>query len=315
MILGIDAGFGNVKIAWRDLEGKKNKISTLDFPSRVKETDESDIKAIMINDGYYNFDDADLVVDNGHFSKDNADTRLLLYKALYEVYKKTGETKFDIVTNCALDSYKLDKGKSIINRMTELREIKVKETFKNEVILTINNLIVMPECLSGVGLVKKIKLKDEEVVVIDFGTLNLQGIQIIKGVPQYNTTFSTSFGMQHIYRGLYDVVKLVEPELASLHAVQMYLEKTAKGDIKPIQKVEEAVLNYLVETIFKELSIELKQIKMSMFAKLIFVGGGSIVMKRFLEAKFTDKERIFVDDAYFANAYGMQATGERAFSN
>ena len=54
-----------------------------------------------------------------------------------------------------------------------------------------------------------------------------------------------------------------------------------------------------------------------MFAKYVFLGGGSVALKRFIEAKFTDKaesgDLYFVEEPYFANALGMYRRAAKQF--
>ena len=127
MLIGYDNGMGNNKIFYKI--GKKE--FTLDFPSRVKKINEENPDALYIEGVPYTFVEGRLAVDNGHNTKDDEIHQLLLYKGMYEVYKSTGETEFDISMNCSLDSYKADKGKAVKDKMTESLEIKIKEKFRN----------------------------------------------------------------------------------------------------------------------------------------------------------------------------------------
>lgn len=308
MLVGYDNGMGNNKIIYKI--GRKEY--QIDFPSRVKELNSESTDALYINGIPYSFAEGRLAVDNGHLAKDDTIHQLLLYKGLYEVYKATGETEFDVVTNCSVDSYKDDKGKAVKEKMTEHDKIIMKEKFKDEVEIKINNLVVLPEALVG-GLLCKLKLKEEDVIINDIGTKNFTILQIINGIPQYETSFATKDGMSKIYKGVADRVKIHEKGLGSPTAIQMYLERTSKGVCEIIPKVDEIILSYLIETVFAEIDTRLDDLNMSIFTKLIFLGGGASYLKRFLDMKFTDQKIIYIEDSYYANARGLYKKGERLF--
>lgn len=306
MLIGYDNGMGNNKIFYK--VGKKE--FTVDFPSRVKQIGAENPDALYIEGVPYSFVEGRLAVDNGHNTKDDSIHQLLLYKGLYEVYKVTGETEFDVSMNCSLDSYKEDKGRATKSRMIENEIIKVKEKYKDEVELKINRLEVSPEALVG-GLLCKLKLREEDVIFNDIGTKNFTILQVVNGTPLYETSFATKEGMSKIYKGVAD--RLKDHGLGSPAAVQMYFEKTSQGTHPIIEKVDEIILNYLMETVFSEIDTRLEDLNISIFTKLVFLGGGAVYLKRFLEAKYTEREIVFVEDGYFANAKGLYKRGERLF--
>lgn len=310
---GVDVGFGNVKV-YTKFNGEEVKFS---FPSRFKKIEHESTDSIEMNDDTYTFIEGDYIIENGHVSKDNTDTRVLLWKALQELNVKTGMKKFNVCMNSALDSYKTDYGKSIIDTMMEFKTIKTKERFKNEIELEINNLTCFPECLVGGATVKKsqLNLREEEVIMIDFGNLNMQGIYVLNGSPDYKKSFATEYGMHHIYRQLAEIVKLEEKGLSTAAAMRLYLEKTAKDPKYIIPKVDDIVIDFLINNIFKELDVELNLIKPSMYCKYLLIGGGSETMQRFLEAKFVeDKEKVFLEDGYYATAKGLYGKAKRIFN-
>lgn len=306
MLIGYDNGMGNNKIVYK--VGKKEY--TIDFQSRAKKIDSENPDALYIESIPYSFVEGRLAVDNGHNTKDDSMHQLLLYKGLYEVHKATGETEFDISMNCSLDSYKEDKGRAVKNRMLENKTIKIKEKYKEEVEIKINRLEVSPEALVG-GLLCKLKLREEDVIFNDIGTKNFTILQVVNGTPLYETSFATKEGMSKIYKGVAD--RLKDYGLGSPSAVQMYFEKTSQETHPIMEKVDEIILTYLIETVFSEIDTRLEDLNISIFTKLVFLGGGSVYLKRFLEAKYTEREILFVEDGYFANARGLYKRGERLF--
>lgn len=129
----------------------------------------------------------------------------------------------------------------------------------------------------------------------------------------YETSFATKDGMSKIYKGVADRVKIHEQGLGSPIAIQMYLERTSKGTYDINDKVDGIILNYLMDTVFSEIDTRLDDLNMSVFTKLVFLGGGAAYLRRFLELKFTERDIVFVEDGYYANARGLYKKGERLF--
>lgn len=320
--VGVDCGFGNVKVDTfifkKDSEGKVVREEWMHiFPSRFKRLTSESTESIYLNGEAFSFIDGDLIVNNGHVSKENEDTRVLLWKALYDTYLETGDTAFNVCMNVALDSHKKDEGRSIKEKMLEIRTIKVKERFKKEVELTIENLECFPECLVGGATVTKeeLNLREEEVIMMDIGTFNMQGIYVLNGSPKYNRSFATQFGMDYIYRSLANIVKVEEKGLSTPEAIQLYLEKTAKGIAKIIPKVDDIIMSYLIDETFAELDKEIDMIKPSLYCKMLLGGGGSITLRRFLDAKFIkDRDKVYLKKSVFANASGLLRKATKLFN-
>ena len=87
MLLALDSGFGNTKLYFKF----ENTSYVRDFESRVKETNLKTDSTLIINGKMYDFKDAPLATEMGHKTKEDEIHRVLRNKALYEVYKITGE--------------------------------------------------------------------------------------------------------------------------------------------------------------------------------------------------------------------------------
>ncbi|MGL5715814.1 MAG: hypothetical protein ACRCX2_22520, partial [Paraclostridium sp.] len=255
------------------------------------------------------------------------------------VYVRTGVTSFDIVTNCGLDSHKLDQGESVVNFMLAEKKFSAKEMHKNTVEFEIDRLICSPECLSGV-LTAPFDISKEDIIAIDIGTKNFQLIQMIEGVPLYDKSYATKFGMHHMYEGMGDVLKVIDKRLGASHSVKMYLQKTAKYHLELtqlksnrarltskkqstavidkkisdlvsqspiIEKIDKAILEYLMESIFPEIDSKINAMEMGMYTRFVFLGGGSDYLRRFLEIKYINKENpvTFIKRPFYANVKGM----------
>ena len=314
ILVSNDNGMGNNKVTY----GFNGKYYQFDFASRYKELNKITSDAIIINDKILNFSEGKLAVENGHQTKDDEMHEILLEKALYEVYKKTNVKSFDVITNYSLDSYKEDGGTKVLERMSSIKTIKVKELYKDEVELKIRRLDCYPECISG-GVLVNLPLREEDVVFIDIGTRNTQLIRMSKGVPTYDTSKSTKKGMSSIYRGIADITKtLTEYGVNDPMAVQMYLEQTEKGTLEKIDSIEEKILNYLIKNVFDEIDQCLDEMQISpLFTKYVFLGGGSTLLSRFLDIKYTkqtNKKPIYVKNPYFATSLGLFKKGEKLYN-
>lgn len=313
ILMSNDNGMGNNKVTY----GLDGKYYQFDFPSMYKELEKQNTDTIIINDKILNFSEGRLAVENGHQTKDNEMHEVLLQRAVYEVYKRTNVKSFDVITNYSLDSYKEDGGQKVLDRMSKIKTIKVKELYKDEVELKINRIDCYAECLTG-GLTVKLKLKEEDVVFIDIGTRNIQLIRVSQGVPKYETSKSTTKGMSSIYRGVADITKILSFGINDDVAVKMYLEQTKEGKLDKINEIEDKILEYLMTNIYNEIDKCLDEMQVSpLFTKYVFLGGGSDLLSRFLNAKFIEEKNttpIYVNNPYFATSLGLFRKGERLYN-
>ena len=93
IIMSNDYGFGNNKYAYV-YKGKQYKDS---FESRCMEGEGLSGTCLIMQGKSCTFGEGKLASDYEHTTKDHEVHRLLLWKAMYDVYKKTGETDFGVV--------------------------------------------------------------------------------------------------------------------------------------------------------------------------------------------------------------------------
>ena len=311
IVMSNDNGMGSNKVTY----GLNGVYYQFDFPSKFEEVKKQTPDTRVINGKIYNFEEGRIAAAHGHRTKDNEIHEVLLKKAVHEVYKRTGATKFDVIVNCSLDSYKDDKGEKVLNSMSKEKTIKVKELYTDEVELTINRIECYPECLTG-GALAKVNFKEEDVIVIDFGTKDLQLIRVIQGSPNYAGSKSMKIGMDYIYRGMVDTVANLGVGINDDVAIKMYLEKTANGKTSIIDSVDDKMLEYLMSNIFTEIDRCLTEMNMSKFTKIVLLGGGSMSLKRFLDTKFIKEDEIevyYVEEGYFANSLALFKKAERLY--
>lgn len=314
VLMSYDNGMSTGKlIFWH-----KGKEVRLAFPSVATEVSTETPETLVINDKILNFKDGRTAVQLGHTTKAEEIHRDLLHRAMYEVYKITGETEFDIATNCSLDSMKYDDGLTVYNCQTEFKDIKVKEFREEEVTLKISNLKIYSECAVGGLTIRSLNVKEaEEIIFFDIGSKNFQILRMLNASINYQESFATTHGMNSIYLKTADVVKTHVSGLSTPAAIEIYLKRVAAGTMEPIKEADECILRHLMQNTFIELDERLNEINPTMFSKFVFLGGGSIALKRFLEAKFADKcksgDLYFVEEPYYANALGMWRRAAKQF--
>ena len=110
IIMSNDYGFGNNKYMYL-YKGEEFKDS---FESRCMEGEGLNGTCLKINDQYYTFGEGKLASDYEHTTKDHEIHRVLLWKAMYDVHRKTNEKDFYLMVSCGMDSWKEDRGKKIL---------------------------------------------------------------------------------------------------------------------------------------------------------------------------------------------------------
>lgn len=305
IIMSNDYGFGNNKYMYV-YKGEEFKNS---FESRYIEGEGLSGTCLKLNDKYYTFGEGKLASDYEHTTKDHEIHRLLLWRAMYEVYKKTNEKDFYIMVSCGMDSWKEDRGKKVLEFMSEIKTITVEdERNKCKVKLNIKEIDCSPETLSGLPAAKnEINVKEEEeVLAFDIGTKNFQIVKYESGRALVDRSFSTEFGMNRIYEDLADRTKNVKTvKIKSPHSVKVYLKKTSSDEISVIPEIEDVILDYLNNIIFDEVDKRINHLDISDFTKFCFLGGGSNYLKRFLSAKYIENNSVFINDAYYMTSKGL----------
>lgn len=311
IILSNDYGFGNNKSIYRH-EGKTVKKS---FESRYKTEEGVTGTYLIINGQGYTFGDGKLATAYGHNTKENEIHRTLLYKAMYDCYKHTGETDFYLIITAGLDSWKQDRGQSIKDFMFENKSITI-ETQEEKIKLNIKDIECYPETLMGAMTADLDIANEDELLVFDIGTKNFQLLKIEAGRPLIELSYSTEYGMDRIYTEICDRVKILpNARINNPNAVKTYLKKTANKEEGIIEEVDSKILEYLQATVFEEIDNRLSHLEISRFCKFVLIGGGASYLERFLTAKYLDNETHLVKDVYYANALGLYKRGLSAYKN
>lgn len=294
-VLGADIGNGYIKVVYSNsISGTLEKFM-LETGVDINREDEKVEDTMYINGVPHNLSCKDKTVTRGYLTKDNEYTMVNMYRAMYEVARRTGFTtkKFVIGLGSSLDTYK-DKEEKEKFRARALENKKVKIEHKGKIIeLEIEDVIVQPETVSSIYNIKNFD-KNEITYIVDLGTQNSQIVKYYKGVV-WEETRPRDYGYQSILEGLQDEYRKSGKALDT-DRISVNIEK---GRDKKL------INNYVIDSFLKGvITNELKKMKADLeYDQIVFVGGTSErfreqILKVFKNAKFSE-------DPVFSNAIGM----------
>ena len=191
LTVAVDAGKGYTKYAYEKKvteikDGKevsKSKWGTgLDLSSVVvgQEAKGGNTTYITINgeEKAYDFSGTIKAVENNDTSKDNEEHRALMLRALFKVAQEEGVTDFNVVMCMGLDKYKSDKNIESMKKTMSVGTFNIREVVENKktkqdeelsLDITIHNIVIQPETLTGSGSAK-LKFKERASILVDKGT-------------------------------------------------------------------------------------------------------------------------------------------------
>ena len=289
LVVGVDSGFGRVKIAYKD--SVKGAIKTDNFSSSLIIGREAldPTKTLYIDEIPHDTITDEKIVDKGFITKDNDYNITNMYRALYRVYKHTKTTHFVIGLGCSLDTYKSkDAVESLRNRALEKRKIKFREFGKEEVILTTEDVFIQPESACAIFNMNKDVNINAINYIVDLGTLNSQIIRYQKS-PDVAGARPRNFGYANIVKKISDKFRSLGKDFDE-KTVEFFIENL-DDQSKAVQKV---INDYVVEEFLKEVLMnELIKSGVNLeISTLIFTGGTSArfanqIAKVFKVCKFT----------------------------
>ena len=314
----IDAGWGNTKFGWVDSDGVLKKDV---MPSRVKVVDDG-MELFQVNNQVCDFRHNERLTNTENAATKGTDShRLLVQKALWEIHKKTGAKKFNVMVGCGLDSYIEDGGKTVKKHLLT-KAFKIGPYKEDQVELQVNDLKVSTETLSGVNALGA-KFKNRTVIAIDIGYLNWSMVGIYDMIPDLkkDRVIVTANGMSKL---LADIVReanngtttingkkwtindieVVDRTLRNIEAHADKKEFFKTGIVPFCQRIEYELNNFF--------GVNEKMADLT----LAFMGGGSKTLKAFLEEYFKKKEyeTLFSSgDPMFSNLEGMHKKAVREF--
>lgn len=289
LVVGIDSGFGRVKVAYRD--SIKGAIKTDNFSSSLIIGREAldPTKTLYIDEVAHDTITDEKITDKGYITKENDYSITNMYRALYRIYKNTKTTNFIVGLGCSLDTYKSkDAVESLRAIALEKKQITFKEHGKEEVTLTIEDVFIQPETACSIfNLSKDINVNSINYI-IDLGTLNSQIIRYQKA-PDVANSRPRNFGYANIVKKISDKFRSQGKDYDE-KVVEFFIENL-DDQSKNIQKV---INDYVIDEFLKEVLMnELIKAGVNLdIANLIFTGGTSArfanqIAKVFKGCKFT----------------------------
>lgn len=311
MICGIDSGFGRIKVAYKDSLKGEIKVFNLESTIAIGEECLDIEKTIYINGVPCDTLSYNKLSKTGNITKDNEYSITNMYRAMYELYKKTKSTSFVIGLGASMDTYKSSDAKeSLRNRALERREIKVREHNKEEVTLTIEDVIVQPECACSIFSMEKDVDRLDENYIVDLGTLNSLVMPYHK-VPNISDCVSREFGYDSIVKNI--TIKL---KGKGINAKEEQVERIIENLNKQEKSIKKLVNEYVItEFLQKVVQGQLKEAGYNEILghKLIFTGGTSVRFEPHIRKVFKNAQ--FTKNPLYASVIGMYFRTQKQYED
>lgn len=301
MICGIDSGFGRVKVAYKDsIKGEIN-VFCLDSTLTIGQTCVDLDKTIYIDGVACDTLTHNKLTKTGNITKDNEYSIMNMYRALYELYKRTKSTRFIIGLGCSMDTYKSQEAiDSLKKRAMAKAEIKVREHGKEEVTLYIEDVEIQAEGACAIFSMPKEVNRLDDNLIVDLGTLNSLFIPYHK-IPNINNAYSSECGYDYIVRNL-----MVKFKGLGINIKEEQVERIIENLSSQKKEVQKIVNEYIMKDFLGTvLPKELKEAGYSelLGQKLIFTGGTSARFAPHIKKVY--KDAIFTTNPLYASVIGM----------
>lgn len=337
--VGIDAGNGNLKYCYAIKKGDKIIVKTGYLESNISlETSDEDGVLTYVNGVGYDFNTTEKVINKVVRGKDTNEHKGLLYKALITIHKETkdlsedgvGFTRFNIVCGCSIDSWNIDNGKTVKDKMLEATTLDIVDE-NDSFTLKIEGLVIQPEC--GVGIYGFAKntltlLKEQDFLLIDIGNLNVGYVKYQKGFKRDKSLKVNCNGMATILTELCEYLNERDIKRRPISEKMLkdyllddkkYLDERFKDREVIIQSYVDSYISDFIQTATKSFKGDL-----SSSYKIVFIGGGAIALDRYLHKsveKVLDVEDYnystikIKEDVLFSNAKAFRQRAKKLFAN
>lgn len=234
-------------------------------------------------------------------SKNTFQHKVLIYTAIGKLIKN--ESKIDIAIGIPLTLYfnEVEKEEYIKNISNNNQPINIEINGERKYFI-IDNVIVCPEALGG-------SLNDfsnsKKIIrgAIDLGGLNANGIIYDKGRPVRNSLFTLNKGTHILESELQTEITSKTGRLLENYVLKDYLVRGCKDPV--IQNIiDEHCIKFI-----KDIERECLKKNWNLFdIEIYLMGGGSILLEKYLDARF--KTPVFARDT-FANVEAFGIFGEK----
>lgn len=296
--VAIDAGKGYTKWAYKVLAKSKDKEGNevekltwktdIEMSTVAKGEAEYGETTYIKNEGEadfapFNFNIRTKAVENEDKTKNNAEHKALMQRALSKIAKRENIHDFEVIMCISLDQFKLEENVKKMQEEMFVKSFEIKENGDAPTTINIHKLVIEPETLVTTRYAKKTDLKKSNVVLVDIGTLNV--------------------GIAPIDRGKLIKEDITAPRIGYDYMINMFKEYTdSKGfDYKKntleIYVDDHQRTGHKLDDVFGEffrnkysplIKDEINKKGFGEFSKLVFIGGTSCKCKDLIEESFGD---------------------------
>lgn len=320
LTVAVDAGKGYTKYAYKKMGVGKDKegneiekevwITDIEISTVVKGEADFGNTTYIKNKGEedytaFNFNVNTKAVETAGVTKNNAEHKALMQRALYKISKKENITDFNVIMCTSLDQFRNSDNVNDMQKEMDVKEFSIKDDIE-ETVITIHNMIIQPETL-GATRFAKTKVAVNSIVLVDIGTLNV--------------------GIVPINKGKFEKKEIIAPREGYNYMVDMFKEFTDtkgfdyKKTVLEIYIDDKQGLGHKLDEVFKDFFINeyaellkkrINQTGFSEFSKLVFMGGTSVKCANLIEEAFKDSyEGVEVIKDIYATVKGAYIKGSK----
>ena len=224
------------------------------------------------------------------------DFLLLTYAAIAMVLKRMGLKKAKVILAVGLPIGRLAKEKEAFKKYL-MRNKEVKFFYAKEAyVVTIENVIVFPQCYGAVAELLP-TMKSEELIV-DIGSWTVDTLMIINHSPDESRCGSDPNGLITCMRKIdEECVRKFNTKVGESIIREVMIRGDADVDREYVEVIEKALTRYAksIYHIIRETGVAVKT------TPITFVGGGATLMRRY--AELDQKNIRYIEDVR-ANAKG-----------
>jgi len=311
--IAVDSGKSQTKAVFRD-EGAIQKIK---FPTRVEQVNEfgaelspgsylvefegkSYLIGSMLDESRSNFD----------LSKNTEQHRLCIYLAITRLLLKTKRSiafaDITLALNIPLLLYKNDSQKKAYHDFVRNNGESLGISVNGKAfVFRITQLLLLPKGLGNVYTETEINdYRSKKAVMIDVGSLNVNYLEFNNLVPNYSRMLTADLGTNILRSKIADsLTTKYGTSVSDSDAERLFSDKyLIINGVK--QEESKEIIERIIQDHVKEIFNYAKSRQLSTNnASVVFVGGGSILLRNFLLIEFA--AAVFVADAQFANVHSF----------
>lgn len=316
LIVAVDAGKGYTKYFYRiPVKEIKKKDGSIGYKYREEEkifTSSVVVGSKALNgdtiyiDGVeHDFHGTKKAVELRDKHKDNNEHKALMQKALFDIAKQEGITRFDVIMCTSLDHYKLESNVEQMKETMSVGEFNIRDDF-NSFDITVENVVIEPETLVSTRFAST-TLPNVLAVLVDIGTLNVGIVPLNRAKLNKATITAPLLGYNYMINEFKEyLASTKDGALYSKEVLEMYVDMMQGKR----ENLDGHFRDFFINVYAKTLKNKIDEKGFEDMANLIFVGGTSIACKELiLEAFGNEYENVEVVEDIFATVKGAYGKG------